>query len=207
MGPFETGSGERQMMKHKPPAGIGWISLIVLTAVLSGCAAVSGNGAAGPPAINTDTLIADLTPDIETLYLSWHELDQTYRDIKYLERGFLFDADDRQLGYVQKAGLYVQDASVRIHHQWEMLSVLHYIRPEMLRDYLTLMVRDLTAAIEEIGYDDMFLTIYTPFIASDAVIADLNRAQESMKKNAGVLKQILEKLSPLANAAVPPTSL
>jgi hypothetical protein len=53
----------------------------------------------------------------------------------------------------------------------------------------------------------MFLTIYTPFIASDAVIADLNRAQESMKKNAGVLKQILEKLSPLANAAVPPTSL
>jgi hypothetical protein len=101
----------------------------------------------------------------------------------------------------------VQDASVRIHHQWEMLSVLHYIRPEMLRDYLTLMVRDLTAAIEEIGYDDMFLTIYTPFIASDAVIADLNRAQESMKKNAGVLKQILEKLLPLANATVPPTSL
>jgi hypothetical protein len=194
-------------MKHTHPAGICWISVILLTAVLTGCASVPGNGTAGPPAINADALIADLTPDIESLYLSWHELDQAYRDIKYLERGFLFDSDDRQLGYVQKAGLYVQDASVRIHHQWERLSVLHYIRPEMMRDYLTLIVKDLTSAIDEIGYDDMFLNIYTPYIASEAVIGDLNRAQEGMKKNGSVLKQILEKLVPLANATVPPTSL
>ena len=194
-------------MKPTHPTAIGWISVILLTAVLTGCASVTRNRTAGPPAINTDALIADLTPDIETLYLSWHKLDQTYRDIKYLERGFLFDADDRQLGYVQKAGLYVQDASLRIHHQWKMLSVLHYIRPEMMRDYLTLIVKELASAIDEIGYDDMFLDIYTPFIASDAVIDDLNRAQESMKKNGGVLKQILEKLIPLANATVPPTSL
>jgi hypothetical protein len=141
MGPFETGSGERLIMTQTHPASMGWISLIVLTAVLGGCAAVSGNGTAGPPAINTDTLIADLTPDIEALYLAWHELDQIYKDIKFLESGFLFDPDDRQLGYIQKAGLYIQDASVRIHHHWEQLSVLHYIRPEMMRDYLTMRQR------------------------------------------------------------------
>jgi hypothetical protein len=207
MGPFEIGSGERQTMKHTHLVSMGWISLLVLTAALTGCASVPGNGTAGPPAINTDVFIADLTPDIETLYLSWHELGQAYRDIKSLERGFLLDSDDRQLGYIQKAGLYVQDASVRIHHQWKRLSVLHYIRPEMMRDYLTIIAKDLTAAIDEIGYDDMFLNIYTPFIVSDAVIGDLSRARESMKKNADVLKQILNKLLPLANAVVPPTSL
>ena len=45
------------------------------------------------------------TGAIEALYLSWHELNEIYKDIKFLERGFLFDPNDRQLGYIQKAAL------------------------------------------------------------------------------------------------------
>jgi hypothetical protein len=40
--------------------------------------------------------------------------------------------------------------------------VLDYIRPEMMRDYLTLCVKDLRSAIDEIGYDQLFLKIYGP---------------------------------------------
>jgi hypothetical protein len=179
--------------------GLGWL---LLTASFTGCAT-------GPAAetVYADQFIADLAPKIETLYLSWHELDQTYKDIKSLERGFLFDPDDRQLGYIQKAGLYVQDAAARIRHQWEQLSVLHYIRPEMMRDYLTLRVNGLTSAINEIGYDERFLTIYGSFITHDAVTEDLNRARDGIKKNMRLLNQILESVLPIANTKKSPIAL
>ena len=181
--------------------------MVLLTAAFTGCAPSTQTNGGKTPGIDTYPIIATLAPDIERLYLSWHELDQTYKDIKFLERGFLFDPDDRQLGYVQKVGLYVQDASVRIRHRWEQLSVLHYIRPEMMRDYLTLNVKELTSAIREIGYDEKFLTIYGSFITHEAVIEDVNRALAQIRKNLDVLNQILEKILPLTNATAPPVSL
>jgi hypothetical protein len=188
-------------------SGIGWMGLFLLIAFLSGCTAYNRTDVSGPQPIATESIIADLTPHIERLYLSWHELDQTYKDIKFLERAFLFDPDDRQLGYIQKAGLYIENAAVRIRHQWEQLSVLQYIRPEMMRDYLTLRVSGLSAAIKAIGYDDKFLAIYGSFIAHEAVTEDVNRARGHIEKNMDILNQILERLLPLANATAPPTVL
>ncbi len=195
------------MPARHPMSLLHTMAMILLIAALTGCAGLNQTDRSEPRAIMADRLIADLTPHIESLYLAWHELDQTYKDIKYLERGFLFDADDRQLGTIQKAALYVQDASARIHHQWEQLSVLAYIRPEMLRDYLTLRADGLTSAIKEIGYDEQFLTIYGSFIAHDTVTQDLTRAQLLIKKNVDVLNQILARLLPLVNATSPPTEL
>ena len=183
------------------------IGMVLLITILTGCTILNQTDRQKTQTFNTDQIVANLTPQIETLYLSWHELDQTYKDIKFLERGFLFDPDDRELGTIQKAGLYVQDASVRSRHQWEQLSVLNYIRPEMMRDYLTLRVNGLTSAIKEIGYDEQFLTIYGSFITHDAVIEDLNRARDGIKKNRDLLNQILERLLPVANPAVPPMAL
>lgn len=187
--------------------GIMKMGMILLIATATGCTRFNQTEIYDNQTVIDDQVIADLTPHIERLYLAWHELDQTYKDIKFLERGFLFDADDRQLGYIQTAALYVQDASVRIRHQWEQLSVLHYIRPEMMRDYLTLSVKGLKSAIKEIGYDANFLTIYGTFIAHDAVTDDLNRARENIQTNTGILNQLLERLLPIANATSPPTLL
>lgn len=181
--------------------------MVLLTASFTGCAPLNQTNDGKTPGMDTDPIIALLTPDIERLYLSWHELNQTYKDIKFLERGFLFDPDDRQLAYIQKASLYVQDAAVRIHHRWEQLSVLHYIRPEMMRDYLTLNVKGLTSAIKEIQYDEKFLTIYGTFITQEAVTDELNRARERIKKNMGVLNQIIERLLPIENPTTPSTVL
>ena len=135
------------------------LAVILLIATAPGCTLLNQTNRSETQTVNADQVIADLTPHLERLYLAWYELDQTYKDIKFLERGFLFDADNRQLGYIQKAGLYIQDAALRIHHQWEQLSVLHYIRPEMMRDYLTLRASGLSSAIKEIEYDAQFLTI------------------------------------------------
>jgi hypothetical protein len=187
--------------------GSGWIAILLIAAVFSGCTALPDAVPFGSRATIEDRIVADLTPDIEALYLAWHELDQIYKDIKFLERGFLFDPNDRQLGYIQKAGLYIQDASVRIHHQWQQLSVLHYIRPEMMRDYLTICVKGLTSAIVEIGYDQMFMKIYGVGITHHAVTADLNRARSSIEKNNRLINGIRDKLLPLANPAGPRKAL
>ncbi len=183
------------------------IGMVLLITTLNSCTILNQADRQKTQTFNTDQVVADLTPQIESLYLSWHELDQIYKDIKFLERGFLFDPDDRQLGYIQKAGLYVQDASVRIRHQWEQFSVIHYIRPEMMRDYLTLRAKGLTSAIQEIEYDEQFLTIYGSFITHDAVTEDLNRARDGIQRNMGLLNQILEKLLPIANTPEPSMAL
>ena len=176
-----------------------WKHIFFIWVILNGCsAALQPEMRASDPG-HEERVIGDLTPDIEALYLSWHDLDQVYKDIKFLERGFLFDENDRQLGHVQKAALYVQDASVRIHHRWEQLAVLHYIRPEMLRDYLTLGVKGLTSAKAEIDYDLNFLHVYTAFIENDGMLEAFDRARGRIERCVDLMDRILKKLVPLTN--------
>lgn len=170
--------------------------LISLLAVLTGCTTLNRQ----PPAtiseaIDTEEAIAELSPAIEELYLSWREFNEIYKDIKFLERGFLFDPHDRQLGYIQKTALYVQDASVRTGHIWERLSVLHYVRADKMRDYLVLSVNALTEAIDEIGYDDRFIDIYTAFIDHAAIQGDLRRARNQLADIATTLKKMRKKIA------------
>ena len=174
---------------------IGWVGWLLVMAILAGCTTLRPD----PRSMDAERVIDDLTPDIEALYLTWHDLDQIYTDMKFLERGLLFDPDDRQLGYVQKIGLYIQDASLRIHHRWEQLSVLAYIRPEMLHDYLTLNVSALTAAIGEMDYDDRFIAIYAGFIRRQAFIADIDRARDKMEEAVGLLERLNGKLMSVGN--------
>lgn len=179
-------------MKHSIIGCVGWL---LVMAMLAGCTTLRPD----PRSMDAERVIDELTPDIEALYLTWHDLDQIYKDMKFLERGLLFDPDDRQLGYVQKIGLYIQDASLRIHHRWEQLSVLAYIRPEMLHDYLTLNVSALTAAIGEIDYDDRFIAIYAGFIRRQAFIADIDRARDKMEEAVGLLERLNGKLMSVGN--------
>ena len=170
----------------------------VLLMMSVGCSrSVAPGGATSPEAGGVAEADA-LTREIESLYLTWYRLDTVYKDIKSLEKGYLFDRDDRQLGYVQKASLYVQDAALRVHHQWQRLSVIDYIRPSMVRDYLTLCVKGLTLNLDEIDYDQMFLRIYTPAIKNEAVAGDLEKAQALIDENVAVLKRILVIIEPLA---------
>ena len=177
---------------------------ILAAAALNGCAPGRQTDGSQVDSAGADRMVKNLTPAIERLYLGWHELDRIHKEIKFLERGLLTDPDDRQLGYVQKVSLYIQDASLRIHHGWERLSVLGYVRPEMMRDYMTLNVRSLTSAMTEIQYDTQFLTIYAAFVDNPAIVADIERAQGKIGENLDEMGRIVEMLTPLANPATSP---
>lgn len=190
-------------MQHRRH-GIRHLVVSLLFLPLIGACGTTGSSQQSPPT-DSSGLIDTLTPPVEALYLSWRELDQSYKDIKSLEQGFLFDPDDRQLGYIQKITLYLQDASLRIHHQWQRLSVIHYIRPEMMRDYVTLSVNGLTTAQDAMGYDRMFMQIYAAGVQNKVVLADLKRASALIDKNVAAMQKIIEILRPIANPPWPTT--
>lgn len=186
------------------PVGLAALILALAAAALGGCA--PGRQTDGPTydSAGADRMVEALTPAIETLYLRWHELDRIRKEIKFLERGLLADPDDRQLGYVQKIGLYIQDASLRIHHGWDRLAVLGYVRPEMMRDYVTLNVKSLTSAMAEIQYDLQFLEIYSAFVDNPAIVAEAAKAREKIAAIRDDMRRIVETLTPLANPATSP---
>jgi len=183
-------------MKKRHPIFFRLIPMLLLMMLYTGCASPEWKGRTTVNVVDTHRIIANLTPTIEEYYLSWHALDRVYKDIKHLEQGLLFDPDDRLLDYVQKAGMYIQDASIRIHQRWEQLSVLNYIRPEMMHDYLVLSASGLKTAKQQIDYDLMFLDIYTPFITHDAFSRDLKRARGHIEESVRLLDQIVLQLSP-----------
>ena len=183
------------------------IGALLVIAVLVGCSGGHHLERIERRPIVGEAVIRDLDDDIETLYLAWHALDQVHKDIKFLERGLLFDPDDRQLGYVQKAALYVQDAAVRIHNRWEQLAVMNYIRPEMRRDYITLSVNGLTSTADEIDYDLMFMDIYTSFIDNDGVRQAFERASDRIQACMTAMQTLRRKLMPLGNADDPSVQL
>lgn len=193
-------------MKSKQRYPTSLLAMLLLGAVLMGCSQGIRAPLSEPSASYPDAFIETITPDIEALYLSWHGLDRIHKDLNYLKRGFIFDPDDRQLANIQQASLYLQDASVRIHNRWEQLSVLEYIQPAMLRDYLTMTVKGLATTLEAIAYDEMFLEIYAAFIEADAVLADLDRARNQMDNIKGVLHRIRQQLVPIANNTHPSTA-
>ena len=188
------------MIEMATRSGIG--ALLVI-AVLVGCSGGRHLEGIERRPIVGEAVIRDLDDDIETLYLAWHTLDQAHKDIKFLERGLIFDPDDRQLGYVQKAALYVQDAALRIHNRWEQLAVMHYIRPEIRRDYITLSVNGLTSTADAIDYDLMFMDIYTAFIDNDGVRQAFEQASDRIQDCLTAMQTLRRKLMPLGNADDP----
>jgi hypothetical protein len=194
-------------MKNRRLLFVHWMVACVLIVAVTGCATFPADETPGPPSIDANRVITDLTPDIEALYLAWHELDGIYKDLKFLERAYVFDPDDRQLGTIQKVALYVQDASIRTFHEWERLSVIQYIRSEMLQDYLTLCAKGLATAIDAIGYDRMFLVIYHPYIENQTVAGDVERSLVNIKAQVELMNRLSQRLLPLAKEEKIPTHL
>lgn len=192
-------------MRNGHPGILAPLGVLIAMFVLTGCGTVQGPHRSSATPLPTEGIVARLGGDIEALYLAWHALDLAHKNLKSLEKGFLFHGEDRQLGYVQKASLYVQDASVRIHHQWARLAVLDYIKPPMLRDYLTLCLSSLTRDREEIAYDKKFLRIYTPFITDGTITADLGRAMTRIDENIAIIDRLIETLEPVVNQRATPT--
>lgn len=148
-----------------------------------------------------------IKPLVEQLFLNYKTIDGIFHDLQAVAQAHLFQADDAQLNYVQKACLYVQKAALGAYHQWDILSILEDIRPAALRDYYTLRHKGLLWAAGEIDSDIRFLNLYREFISNTTAREDIDQALGVMKANRELYGRMAEIIAPLINKARPDATL
>ena len=165
------------------------IAAVMVSLILCG-------GAIGSP---KDGHLNDL---ISRLYLNHKSLQQVYRDLHDSAIDNI-DGPDRQLGYIQKSYLFVSEANLVCQYQWELLSIVEYIRKENRSDYFTLRVKGLRRAIFESRDRITSLTLYYGFIDSEQTRKLLDDAIGLIEANIYTYEQLVDLLRPMANPPNP----
>lgn len=155
--------------------------------------------AAGANAGTKDEQLNDL---IARLYLNHASLETIYRNLHDAAIDHV-DGPDRQLSYIQKTYLFVSEANLVCLYQWELLSIVNYIRPESRSDYFTLRVKGLRRAIFESRDRINSLMLYYGFIENAETRKLLDEAIGLIEANVYTYEQLVDMLQPMANPPNP----
>ena len=123
------------------------------------------------------TLIKEKT---EQLYLNYNQLDRLYKDLREITSAYIYEPDE-QLNYMQKIALYINEARLISYYQWQMLSVIEYIKPGYLKDYYTLRKKDLQKATKNLDFLLSLLDLYTAYINNKAALQPVDAAVTNIK--------------------------
>ena len=116
----------------------------------------------------------------EQLYLNYDQLDSLYKDLREITSAYIYKSD-QQLNYMQKIALYINEARLTSYYQWQMLSVIEYIKPAYLDDYYTLRKKDLLKAIKDLDFLLSLLDLYTTYIDNKAALQPVEEAVTNIK--------------------------
>ncbi len=108
----------------------------------------------------------DWTPlktSVEALYLNYHELKIRHSDLHTAALAHI-EASGHELGEIQSAARFIQQANLIAYYQWELLSITHYIRASARRDFYTLRERDLLDAQDKSNDLIMAVKVYDAFV-------------------------------------------
>lgn len=145
----------------------------------------------------------ELKPVVEALYLKTREFQTVYSELRTLAQGHVLGAKDVQLNYLQKTALYVQHACENADHQWQLFSILDYIKPSAMADYLNLRNKALKRATHELKYDRQFLQIYGPFITHPDAQREIQRALGYIDDIQALYDRLLKSLAPVVYKEIP----
>ena len=165
------------------------ITAVLVTLILS-------SGAHSSP---KDEQLTDL---IERLYLNHNSLRTVYKDLHDAAIDNL-GGPDRQLSYIQKSYLFVSEANLVCRYQWELLSIVDYIRQDSRSDYFTLRVKGLRRAIFESRDRINSLMLYYGFIDNAETRKLLDNAIGLIEANIYTYEQLVGILGPMANPPNP----
>ncbi|MFZ0725722.1 MAG: hypothetical protein WAM61_08035 [Desulfobacterales bacterium] len=155
-----------------------------------------------PASAQTDEAYGRLTEVIGRLYLNHKQLTEVYRDLHDAAL-IAVNGSDQQLGYIQKAYLFVSEANLIGFYQWELLAVIDYIEDTRRADYFTLRVKDLNRAIFESKDRVNSLKLYQGFITGDAPRGLVDQAIGLIEANIYMYEDVHDLLKPLANPPNP----
>jgi hypothetical protein len=109
------------------------------------------------------------------------------------------NGSDKQLSYIQKSYLFVSEANLVCFYQWELLSIIDYIKDSHRSDYYTLRVKDLKRAIFETQDRVVSLKLYSAYIDSRETLKLLDEAVGLIEANIYMFEELTAILKPLAN--------
>ena len=135
---------------------------------------------------------------IARLHLNHGSLQTVYRDLHDAAIDNI-DSPDRQLSYIQKSYLFVSEANLVCQYQWELLSMVNYIRQESRADYFTLRVKGLRKAIFESRDRINSLMLYYAFIDNEQARKLVDDAIGLIEANIYTYEQLVDMLKPMAN--------
>ena len=139
-----------------------------------------------------------LKTNVARLYLNHKSLETVYRGLHDVALDAMAGSD-RQLGYIQKLYLFVNEANLICFYQWELLAVIGYIKEERRADYYTLRVKDLERSIFESRDRINSLNLYSVYIESDAARKLIENAVGLIQANVYLYEDLRDTLKPHAN--------
>ncbi len=111
--------------------------------------------------------------------------------------------NDIQLGYLQKVYLHVNQARTVAHYQVRLLSDFPYIEKDHRSDFLTLRAVDLDRAISAMEDSAGFLEVYAAFVKDQAVLAEIEKARNTLAGTNYLYEKLLATIKPSVNPAAP----
>lgn len=136
------------------------------------------------------------------LFINYKSLSSVYRDLHEAALDNLI-GPEQQLSYIQKTYLFVSEANLMCFYQWELLSIIGYIKEESKSDYFTLRVKDLDKAIFESKDRINSLKLYYAFIEHTSAKKSIDEAIGLIEANVYIYEEVLQILEPLSNPPNP----
>ena len=113
------------------------------------------------------------------------------------------NGSDKQLNYIQKSYLFVSEANMVCFYQWELLSIIDYIKDSHRSDYFTLRVKDLKRAIFETRDRVVSLKLYSAYIDDREALKLIDEAVGLIEANIYMFEELVAILKPLVNTPRP----
>jgi len=137
--------------------------------------------------------IPGLKIKVEQLYLNYHELAAVYAGMHDWANVVL--DDDQELDYTQKVALFTNEAKMICYYQWRLLSIVEYIRPDALKDYFTLRLKDLARAKSDCEQTVRLLSLYAGFVDQEGLQKSIAAAVVLIRGNIYIFDRLSEILT------------
>jgi hypothetical protein len=178
-------------LTFRPPLTVRFVALIT-TGLLLAAGTWAPTVVAGPPPKRLQTVT-------EQLYMNVRQLDHIYKDVREFAQKSVLRGSDRQLDYIQKASLYINDARRLAHHQWQLFSIMNYIRTDARTDYYTLRLNDLPGVVSDTRFAVKLLELYSASIENEFVKTAIGNALGIIEANLYMFAQMEAILRPLSH--------
>jgi len=136
------------------------------------------------------------------LYINHKSLTVVYSNLHDVALEAVIGSD-QQLSYIQKSYLFVSEANLVCFYQWELLSIIEYIKDSHRSDYFTLRIKDLKRAIFESRDRVVSLKLYSAYIDNRGTIELIDEAVGLIEANIYMFEELVALLEPLANSPNP----